>query len=126
MQSFISSSIACIFLAFFCLVGCEKVAKANEVKSFCNNIKIGSNHELMEQSLSALGMEIRTRAPEADATLRSLLEDPDSMDGILVTSRGLPHSEAAPACMIYFSSNLYSGNGKIVHKQFITSAPKGI
>lgn len=111
----------------FSLASCSsKVADTQQVESFCNSIHIGSDHDQMVMSLPGLGLELRTRAPEADPTISNLLNDPYSVDGVLATSKGLQYPKVVPACMIYFSSILHRGDGKIVYKQFITEEPKGI
>ncbi|PPD46448.1 MAG: hypothetical protein CTY14_06165 [Methylotenera sp.] len=106
--------------------GCGKVADTKEVETFCKNLPIGADHELIAMSLSSLGLELRARAPEAEPAISNLLADPYSVDGVLVTSKGLDYPNVVPACMIYFSSILNRGDGKIIHKQFITTQPKGI
>jgi hypothetical protein len=125
MHITIPNTLTYIFV-IITFAGCGKVASTNEVESFCNNLQIGSDHERMEQSLSRLGLELRTRAPDADLSIKSLLQDPYSVDGVMVTSKGLEQKKVVPACQVYFSSVFYSGNGKIVHKKFITATPKGI
>jgi hypothetical protein len=127
MQPFIKvSDCSLLIITLTILAGCGKVADIKEVESFCNNIQIGSDHDKMAMSLSSLGLEVRTRAPEAEPLISNLLDDPYSVDGVLVTSKGLDYPDVVPACLIYFSSVLHRGDGKIIYKQFITTEPKGI
>jgi hypothetical protein len=127
MQPFIKASISSLLIIILTiLAGCGKVADTKQLETFCNNLQIGSDLDRMAASLSGLGLELRTRAPEADSAISNLLSDPYSVDGVLVTSKGLNHPDVVPACMIYFSSILHRGNGKIIYKQFITTEPKGI
>ncbi|MDP2404618.1 MAG: hypothetical protein Q8N02_02000 [Methylotenera sp.] len=127
MQPFIKASISSLLIIILTiLAGCGKVADTKQLGTFCNNLQIGSDLDQMAASLSGLGLELRTRAPEADHAISNLLSDPYSVDGALVTFKGLHHTDVVPACMIYFSSILHRGDGKIIYKQFITKEPKGI
>lgn len=120
------SALSLFFITSTILTNCGKVANSKEVDTFCNHLEIGSDHEQMAMSLSSLGLELRTRAPKAEPAISNLLNDPYSVDGVLVTSKGLDYPNNAPACVIYFSSIPYRGDGKIIYKQFISSEPKGV
>lgn len=115
-----------IFNLFFLANCSSKVAGTKEAESFCNTIQIGADQDQIAMSFSGLGLELRTRAPEANRSISNLHSDPYSVDGVLVTSKGLQYPKVVPACMIYFSSILQRGDGKIIYKQFITKDPKGI
>ncbi|MES2637764.1 MAG: hypothetical protein V4605_10585 [Pseudomonadota bacterium] len=128
MHKVLKVSISTILIIYLpLLASCSsKAADSKQVENFCNNIQIGASYEALQMSLQSLGLELRARAPEAAANISNLLDDPYSVDGGLVTSKGLAYPELIPACMVYFSSVLHRGDGKIAYKKFITSQPKGI
>lgn len=52
--------------------------------------------------------------------------NPYTVDGSVITSSSLPYLDTAPACVIYFSSKLLGGDGKIVHKQYTAKELGGL
>jgi hypothetical protein len=49
----------------------------------------------------------------------------ESIQSVLIIVEGLECSNVDPACLIYFSSILQKGDGKIVYKQFIGETNQG-
>jgi hypothetical protein len=101
-------------------------ATPSKVEEFCEKIKIGSSFESVNNSLNQFGLENHNRAPEADIHIRDLVKEPYTVDGVMITSKNLPYFKVVPACVVYFSSILYGGDDRIIHKHFIKKVPEGI
>jgi hypothetical protein len=109
------------------LVACEKNSiDSKAIQNFCTNLKVGSDVDAVRDSLDKIDLEIRTRAPEAPNEVAKLLRDPYTVDGAMITAKSLPFDKAAPACVIYFSSQAYGGDDKVIHKAFTAKTLPGI
>jgi PBP1b-binding outer membrane lipoprotein LpoB len=113
-----------IFLLF--LTGCSsRFAEPEDVSSFCENVTLGSDFSAVLASLPSQALEARELTPALDQNILASLNHTESVQSALITAEGLERSNVDPACLIYFSSILEKGDGKIVYKQFIGETNQG-
>lgn len=91
------------------------------LENFCRSIQVGSDYDQLAATLPNLGLEVRARTPEASQEISKGASNPYTVDGSVITSSDLMFSKTAPGCLIYFSSKLLGGDGRIINKQFTTS-----
>ncbi|OYY48772.1 MAG: hypothetical protein B7Y48_08690 [Methylophilales bacterium 28-44-11] len=115
-----------LFLLILFLASCSsRFSEPEDVSSFCENVHIGSDFSLVLASLPSLALALREQPQQLDQEIIHSLPNPDSIQSALITVEGLETSNLDPACIIYFSSILHQGDGKIVYKQFVGEKNKG-
>lgn len=113
---------AAIFLplSLMLLTACSKGTFDPKLASnFCTHVQLGSDYEQVVTTLESNGLEVRARAEEASEEIGKGSSSPYTVDGYVITSKDLPGSATAPGCLIYFSSKLLGGDGRISYKQFL-------
>lgn len=122
-----TSTASLLILGLTILTACEgNTVDPKKIQSFCQSIQLGTDFEELAPRLPNMGLETRTRAPEAGSDISNRASNPYTVDGSVITSSSLPYPETVPACIVYYSSKVLGGNGKIVHKQFTASPIEGL
>ncbi|MDO8961052.1 MAG: hypothetical protein Q7V02_03050 [Methylophilus sp.] len=117
-----------LFISVFLLslTGCSsRFAEPEDVSSFCENVALGSDFSAVLASLPSQALEVRELTPALDQAILAGFNHPKSIQSALITAEGLERLNVDPACIIYFSSILQKGDGKIVYKQFIGETIQG-
>jgi hypothetical protein len=121
-----TSKVLFLAIIVMCLTSCSsRFAEPEDVSSFCENIDLGTDFSAVLASLPSLGLELRKQTSQPSHDITQSLSNPHSIQTALITAEGLEQSNIDPACLIYFSSVLHQGDGKVVYKQFIGEVYKG-
>jgi len=116
-----------LILSLMFMAACESnTVDPRKIQNFCQSVQLDTDFEELAPRLPNMGLEIRTRAPEAGRSISSLASNPYTVDGSVITSSSLPYPDTAPACVVYYSSKVLGGDGKIVHKQYTASPIEGL
>lgn len=127
MNSLNTSTTSLLMVSITILAACGgNSVDPKQIEKFCHSVQLDADFEDLSQKLPKMGLEARTRAPEAGWNICSRAGNPYTVDGTVITASQLPFPETVPACIVYYSSKVLGGNGKIVHKQFTDSPIEGL
>jgi hypothetical protein len=107
-------------LLILLLTACQAaVIDPKKMEQFCRGIEVGGDYEKLALVLPNQGMQEQARAPEATEEITQTVSNPLTVDGAFISATGLS-SSSAPSCLVYFSSKLLGGDGKIIYKKFVS------
>jgi hypothetical protein len=122
-----TSKVLILTISVLVQISCtNRFAEPVDVLNFCENVDIGSDFSAVLASLPSQALELREYSTRPDLKTINPLMHAESVESALITSEGLEGMDLNPACLVYFSSVLLNGDGKVVYKQFVGELNKGI
>lgn len=100
----------------------ENRSPSERVRAFCDEIRIGEQTADVESHFLESQLQIGGVAPAQGtrSTKSALVKERHKVTGILAEASG-SMNEVRPVCAIYYSDPFLTGDGSIVHKEFIAN-----
>lgn len=100
----------------------ENGSPSERVRGFCDEIRIGEKIADVESHFLDFQLQIGGIAPAQGtrSAKSTLVKERHKVTGILAEASGFM-SEVRPVCAIYYSDPFLTGDGRVVHKEFIAN-----